>query len=107
MRRALEEVAPASLLFVCKDYDVAREEAIIEQTGEPTRVLGIVDGPRLSRLFDKCLTGPFAKQLGLLLLNRLRQEFNAEFPYAEEFPVFYNERGYDAIVSPPLWSVES
>jgi len=92
------------VVIVCRDADAEIVNRLISQLGH--RIRGIIRESELIEWY-RVAFGKYLRELGEAILANLRASFREEFPFSEEFPVFYKERGYDSIPKPdmecPFW----
>ncbi len=75
------QVESDSIVIVCKDTEAKVIETVLKQIGYGARVRGIVKESDLVKWYERCLRGKFNDKLAKLLLERLLNGFEAEFPW--------------------------
>lgn len=93
-----DQITADQVVIVCLAAEAKAVKTILGQLGLGDRVRGVITEKDLSRWYEKCLRGKYAKTMGPQLLESLKREFLFEFPAASvEFLAFYKERGYDKL----------
>jgi type II restriction enzyme len=100
----VENTTADEVVIVCRDADAEMVERLLRQLGHKIR--GIIRESELIEWYGVAF-GKYRRELGEAILINLRGSFREEFPFSEELPAFYKERGYDSIPKPdtecPFW----
>ena len=99
------QVESNSIVIVCKDAEAKVIETVLKQIGYGARVRGIVKESDLVKWYEKCLRGNFSDKLAKILLERLLQGFEAEFPFSTTLAQFLEERGYNNLEVSKIWEL--
>jgi len=100
------DVRTDEIVIVCKDAEEGTIERILQQLGHKIR--GIIRESQLVMWYERALRPELRNSLGRILIESLKSEFQAEFPFSNTFERFYREeRKYDQIPEPdeecPFW----
>jgi type II restriction enzyme len=100
----VENTTADEVVIVCRDADAEVIHRLTSQLGH--RIRGIIRESELVGWY-RVAFGKYRSKLGEAILANLRASFREEFPFSEEFPQFYKERGYDTLSKPdtecPFW----
>lgn len=99
------QVESDSIVIVCKDAEAKVINTMLMQIGYGSRVRGIVKESDLVKWYEKCLRGKFSGKLAQLLLERLLNGFEAEFPFSTTLAEFLEKRNYDNLIVSKLWKI--
>lgn len=86
-----ENIRAEHIVVVCKTADKRIIDAVTKQLG--LRIKGIVTQDDLNEWYDRCFT-QYRDDLGVQILDYLRDEFRSEFSYIDELENFLQERKY-------------
>jgi type II restriction enzyme len=94
------------IVIVCVDSEKQTIETLLKQVGWGDRIQGIITISDLDDWYKLCLSKKHRKDLGGVLLEDVRREFDAEFPTSIEIVPFMKERGYDKMTMPADWQIK-
>jgi type II restriction enzyme len=93
----VENTTADEVVIVCRDADAEVIHRLTSQLGH--RIKGIIRESELIGWY-RVAFGKYRSELGEAILANLRASFREEFPFSEEFPQFYKERGYGTLPKP-------
>ncbi|MDR1543848.1 MAG: HaeII family restriction endonuclease [Prevotellaceae bacterium] len=87
------------IVIVCKDSEEKLIVSLLTQIGWKSKIQSIVTENDLKNWYKKALQGTFANEIGDLVLSKLKNEIQVEFPATnnKEFADFQKKRGYDKL----------
>jgi type II restriction enzyme len=101
----VSSVSSDRIVIVCKDSEEKLIVSLLNQIGWKSKIQSIITESDLKKWYEKALRGQFANETGELLLSKLKNEIQVEFPATNstEFTDFQKKRGYDTITLDGLW----
>ena len=101
----VSSVTSDRIVIVCKDSEEKLIVSLLNQIGWKSKIQSIVTENDLKNWYEKALRGKFAKETGDLLLSKLKNEIQVEFPATNnaDFSDFQKQRKYDKIKMKGLW----
>ena len=91
------------IIIVCKECEKNVLVSVLQQFGSTNRIQSVITEAELEVWYEKALRGQSAELLGDKVLQRLKNEFIAEFPSTTEFHEFFTGRGYDQMSFTDVW----
>jgi hypothetical protein len=93
----VSSVSADRIVIVCKDTEQKIIVSILNQIGWKSKIQSIVTETDLLTWYERALRGQFSKKLGDIVLKKLTDEIQVEFPATDnkEFNKFINQRGYN------------
>jgi hypothetical protein len=84
------------IVIVCKEAEQKIILSLLNQIGWKAKIQSIITEVDLLKWYEKALRGNFSEVIGNLVLERLSEEIQLEFPATDkkEFLLFMNKRGY-------------
>jgi hypothetical protein len=95
----------AKLIIICKDSEANVIDSLVNQIGVGHHVQSIITYTDIAEWYDLCFSDKYRGTVGLNILERMKVEFNNEFPVNNELPEFLNERGYLDVVMKDDWQI--
>lgn len=96
-------IASDRIVIVCKDAEKSIILSLLNQIGWRSRIQSIVTEADLINWYNKALQGKYSKELGDLLLSKMREELSLEFPSVDEIPEIIRQRHYE-LINNDFWS---
>ncbi len=95
----VSSVSADRIVIVCKDTEQKIIVSMLNQIGWKSKIQSIVTESDLLTWYEKALRGKFAKSIGDIVLKKLTDEIQVEFPATDkvEFSKFMKQRGYDQL----------
>lgn len=90
-------IASDRIVIVCKDVEKGIILSLLNQIGWRCRIQSIVTESDLINWYNKALRGKYSKELGGLLLSKMKEELTMEFPSIDEIPEVISQRHYELI----------
>ncbi|MSP27007.1 MAG: HaeII family restriction endonuclease [Methylococcales bacterium] len=92
----VSSVSADRIVIVCKDTEQKIIISLLNQLGWKSKIQSIVTESDLLRWYEKALRGKFADSIGDMMLKKLSDEIQVEFPTTDkkEFLQFIEKRGY-------------
>ena len=93
----VSSVSADRIVIVCKDTEQKIIISVLNQIGWKSKIQSIVTETDLLTWYEKALRGKFAKSIGDIVLQKLTDEIQVEFPATDnaEFSKFIKQRSYD------------
>ena len=103
----VSSVSSDRIVIVCKDTEEKLIISLLNQIGWKSKIQSIITESDLKKWYEKALRGKFANETGDLLLSKLKNEIQVEFPATNsvEFADFQKQRKYDKITLKGLWKL--
>ena len=103
----VSSVSSDRIVIVCKDTEEKLIVSLLNQIGWKSKIQSIVTESDLKKWYEKALRGKFANETGDLLLSKLKNEIQVEFPATNsvEFADFQRQRNYDKVKLKGLWKL--
>jgi type II restriction enzyme len=92
----VSSVSSDRIVIVCKDSEEKLIVSLLTQIGWKSKIQSIVTENDLKLWYEKALRGTFANEIGDLVLSKLKNEIQVEFPATDnkDFAEFQRKRGY-------------
>ncbi len=102
----VSSVSADRIVIVCKDTEQKIIVSVLNQIGWKSKIQSIVTETDLLTWYEKALRGQFATSIGDIVLKKLTDEIQVEFPATDnaEFSKFMKQRGYDKL-SDKNWQI--
>ena len=91
------------IIIVCKECERTVLVSVLQQFGSTNRIQSVITEDELDVWYEKAMRGQSAELLGDKVLQRLKNEFAAEFPSTTEFHEFFRDRGYHQLLADDIW----
>ena len=103
----VSSVSSDRIVIVCKDTEEKLIVSLLNQIGWKSKIQSIVTESDLKKWYEKALRGKFANETGELLLSKLKNEIQVEFPATNsvDFADFQRQRKYDKLKLKGLWKL--
>ncbi len=103
----VSSVSSDRIVIVCKDSEEKVIISLLNQIGWRSKIQSIITEKDLEQWYEKALRGKYAAEIGDMLLSRLENEIQVEFPATdgEEFAEFQHQRGYGKLKGDTLWDI--
>lgn len=88
------------IVIVCKEAEKGVIVSLLTQIGWKSRIQSIITERDLISWYEKALRGKYAKNLGDILLDKMRKELAREFPSIDDTPEIIKNRHYEKIRNP-------
>ena len=97
----VSSVSADRIVIVCKDTEQKIIISLLNQLGWKSKIQSIVTESDLLRWYEKALRGKFADSIGDIMLKKLSDEIQVEFPTTDkkEFLQFIERRGYHKLAN--------
>lgn len=84
------------IVIVCKEAEQKIILSLLNQIGWKSKIQSIITETDLLQWYEKALRGKFADNIGNLVLEKLAEEIQLEFPATnkKDFELFMHKRGY-------------
>ena len=102
----VSSVSADRIVIVCKDTEQKIIVSVLNQIGWKSKIQSIVTETDLLTWYAKALRGKFAMSIGDIILKKLADEIQVEFPATDnaELSKFMKQRGYDRL-SDKNWKI--
>lgn len=103
----VSSVSSDRIVIVCKTSEEKLIVSLLNQIGWKSKIQSIITENDLKIWYEKALRGKFAKETSTLLLSKLKNEIQVEFPATNtvDFVKFKKQRKYDNIKLTGLWKI--
>ena len=96
-------IAADRIIIVCKECEKNTLVSVLQQFGSANRIQSVITEDELEMWYEKAMRGQSAELIGDEVLQRLENEFTAEFPSTTEFHNFFRDRGYQQLSTDDIW----
>ena len=103
----VSSVTSDRIVIVCKNSEEKLIVSLLNQIGWKSKIQSIITESDLKNWYEKALRGKFANETGELLLSKLKNEIQVEFPATNsiDFTDFQKQRKYDKVKLKGLWEL--
>lgn len=102
-----DNITADKIVIVCLNTEKKMIESLLKQVGWSERIQGIISINDLDDWYNLCLSKKYRGNLGVNLFKDVQREFSEEFPSSKEIGPFMVKRGYDKIVLPDDWQIQT
>jgi type II restriction enzyme len=102
----VSSVSADRIVIVCKDTEQKIIISVLNQIGWKSKIQSIVTESDLINWYEKALRGKYALQIGDIVLKKIMDEIQVEFPATDniEFRKFFESRNYHKL-NDDVWKI--